>query len=991
MRVRQTFLMRVFSMRVFALFLVVGVGVGLHLSELVVYAQMTDDTPIPAVKAFDGPEKCSNTELTNAHDEARFLPEWKPIIFSSDPRYQLPNNPPTILEGTVSPPPEGENSGSQASSEVAEEDLPWNHYTHDFGVKIIPDLGYHHLLSSWVDLTDGMIHVHPDMEFEWDNASLMDESEGFQRIWGAVPEFVWPAVGDRVWVEGRWIFDCGHVGNVANDDDTAHVQFSTEIHPPRALVTFRLNHPALDSFPVPRTSAPNFPGLQSFLPVTGEPATTLPPGVPDSGPTNVPVTEADIFVSVNGGGANDFCSIVGSSSCGDIFTCLSDFSDCHTGPIIPVNDRNYVFDIYPPGTNYHSLLSDGTFRVTPPVTDASLQWRTVDHFDELPAHACGGKDNKVCVTVDPIICLIDGSTPPPPQDQSQTGTTCPSVPAQPTRLRVILPFAGTNANFFAQSILLGWDDVPGGSQQILLASANTKANVFARSILLGQVGLPGPVTTPIVRSFKVTLNQFDVLDNANQICVPNVGCVDLLPADWRVFVNVGGQYRYISQLFDGGPLFGTGNPCNGDALTSAFNGNCFRFHDTAWKVSVVDGTPIHVAVGGFAANGTLEGDFCRNYVPPSPPPDLPFDIPVFGGCNFSALGAGKDLALNSFKRIGTYEFDLCKNEIIGRSCGGPDYAPPAAFTTQSTGGEQYKVEFSVLEIPAATAPTSALQIGNPHYNQFVSSATPLVLSTASTDAEGFQYRFHQQGGPLPTYTSPLPFPVHWTSAPIDPGSHSLSLGLHGVDGPYLLQFSGETFGNLLEIRHNESLILDNTPPVISIVQPQPTTYPHSAVLTLNYSVTDAGSGVNQFTASMDGSTTLLLMGQTKTLINGLAFNLLNLTLGPHTFSITALDNVSNANTSSVTFTIVVTPESIKGDVTYFLQSGAIKNEGVADSLLAKLDAAAKAFAAGNCATADNIYQAFINELNAQSGKGVDATAAAIMIADAQYLMAHCPN
>ncbi len=38
----------------------------------------------------------------------------------------------------------------------------------------------------------------------------------------------------------------------------------------------------------------------------------------------------------------------------------------------------------------------------------------------------------------------------------------------------------------------------------------------------------------------------------------------------------------------------------------------------------------------------------------------------------------------------------------------------------------------------------------------------------------------------------------------------------------------------------------------------------------------------------------------------------------------------------------------------------------------------------------NIYQAFINEVSAQSGKGIDPTAAAIMIADAQYLIAHCP-
>jgi len=64
--------------------------------------------------------------------------------------------------------------------------------------------------------------------------------------------------------------------------------------------------------------------------------------------------------------------------------------------------------------------------------------------------------------------------------------------------------------------------------------------------------------------------------------------------------------------------------------------------------------------------------------------------------------------------------------------------------------------------------------------------------------------------------------------------------------------------------------------------------------------------------------------------------------------------------------------------------------GEANSLLAKLDAAAASRAGGRCGTASNQYSAFINELQAQAGKGVDATAAAIMIADAQYLIVNCP-
>src|SRR4029077_8720155 len=126
----------------------------------------------------------------------------------------------------------------------------------------------------------------------------MRGSDDDDRTWGAVPEYVWPASGDRVWVMGRWVFDCGHPAA----DSRQYVKFSTEIHPPRALVTYRLNHTALSSL--------NNPLSQRWLPVTGDPV-TLPPDAPNTGPTNVPATEADVFVSGNGGGANDLCMLMG--------------------------------------------------------------------------------------------------------------------------------------------------------------------------------------------------------------------------------------------------------------------------------------------------------------------------------------------------------------------------------------------------------------------------------------------------------------------------------------------------------------------------------------------------------------------------------------------------------------------------------------------------------------------------------------------------------
>ena len=178
------------------------------------------------------------------------------------------------------------------------------------------------------------------------------------------------------------------------------------------------------------------------------------------------------------------------------------------------------------------------------------------------------------------------------------------------------------------------------------------------------------------------------------------------------------------------------------------------------------------------------------------------------------------------------------------------------------------------------------------------------------------------------------------------------------------------------------------PPNITITQPTSTQYPHSGTITLNYSATDTGCGVGSLTATMDGSPTL---PDGHSLASGQTINLLTeMTLGDHTFTVTASDNVGGTNTASVTFSIIVTADSIKDDVDQFLAAGAIKNGGVANSLLATLNAADAARGRGQCSTAANNYQSFINALQAQSGKGVDATAAAIMIADAQYLITHCP-
>jgi hypothetical protein len=288
--------------------------------------------------------------------------------------------------------------------------------------------------------------------------------------------------------------------------------------------------------------------------------------------------------------------------------------------------------------------------------------------------------------------------------------------------------------------------------------------------------------------------------------------------------------------------------------------------------------------------------------------------------------------------------------------------------------------------PWLVPPTTRSSLQGPTYMAggvtYVAGTTLVGLDASqSTAASRFgkmmtYYRVFQAGNPLPPF-----FPYTGPFAVAD------SSGLAPVDGAFVVQdYSVDGLGNC-EATHTLNLTLDTTPPAVTIVQPAATSYPHSSTLVLDYSASDGGSGLQSVTPKLDGATTLDGHG----LASGQGIDLLTeLKVGIHDFTIVATDNLGNTRSSSVEFEIIVTADSIRDDVRHFGLTGMIKNSGLADSLLAKLNAAAEAQLRGDCRTAASVYEAFINELLAQSGEGVDAGATKIMIADAQYLIGHCP-
>ncbi|MGZ3667339.1 MAG: hypothetical protein ACXVDA_22965 [Ktedonobacterales bacterium] len=134
---------------------------------------------------------CHHKTQQVAGDLAYVVPQWV-AVDPADTR---------VIEGVIT------------KSHIATNDFPlkpW-HYYYDWCLLVRLDTQYEYL-HSLSNVNDyGNV-----LECEWDSQFL--------------PSWVWPQDGDRVWICGRWIYDCGHPTTYGH---------KTEIHPPKALVSFR--------------------------------------------------------------------------------------------------------------------------------------------------------------------------------------------------------------------------------------------------------------------------------------------------------------------------------------------------------------------------------------------------------------------------------------------------------------------------------------------------------------------------------------------------------------------------------------------------------------------------------------------------------------------------------------------------------------------------------------------------------------------------------
>ena len=111
--------------------------------------------------------------------------------------------------------------------------------------------------------------------------------------------------------------------------------------------------------------------------------------------------------------------------------------------------------------------------------------------------------------------------------------------------------------------------------------------------------------------------------------------------------------------------------------------------------------------------------------------------------------------------------------------------------------------------------------------------------------------------------------------------------------------STDEAGNV-ETTKTEAIKIDKTLPSITIASPQAKDYLHSENVTLNFSATDALSGIATITGLLDSTPAT----------NGQVIDLRTLTLGQHTLAVTAVDKAGNSASKTVTFNVKPVPATV---------------------------------------------------------------------------------
>jgi len=174
-----------------------------------------------------------------------------------------------------------------------------------------------------------------------------------------------------------------------------------------------------------------------------------------------------------------------------------------------------------------------------------------------------------------------------------------------------------------------------------------------------------------------------------------------------------------------------------------------------------------------------------------------------------------------------------------------------------------------------------------------------------------------------------------------------------TEGMYTLSYYAVDNADNNETSHSLSINIDKTSPVITITGiSDGATYQLGMVPTPGYTATDNFSGVASSSANdTDDNGTCRIM---------------------HTYTVTASDIAGNGTTKVATYYVTSTSAGVTELIGQMVASGLITGDGIANSLRQQAE--------------NNNWNAFINHINAQTGKFIDTSAADLLIQAANIAM-----
>jgi hypothetical protein len=283
----------------------------------------------------------------------------------------------------------------------------------------------------------------------------------------------------------------------------------------------------------------------------------------------------------------------------------------------------------------------------------------------------------------------------------------------------------------------------------------------------------------------------------------------------------------------------------------------------------------------------------------------------------------------------------------------PTRNPPQAG---NAGSDDAYIARIVEDAPDPTPPTTTIALagtaGLAGWNR-----SPVTVTLAATDAAA------ESGVAFVDYKiDDGPFQRYWNAFTI------VAEGISRVSGR-----ATDNSGNVEAPPVSALVKIDTGSPALTLDSPVERDYLHTEALTLSFSAHDDVSGL------AGGSPSAALDGVVES--NGWTIQLLTLPLGAHTFIVSATDAAGNLSQRSRTFHVVATIRSLIAAVDVYGQQGRIAPTTL-NTLNAKLNDAQDAFDRGNVTVVRNKLSDFIDAC----GKRVASDVAAVLIADAQYVI-----